>query len=221
MSLDNQDPWTTRTRQAYPWVGREGSGLTLVTHLSRGFYRVQRHCPARDRKGFQRHRSFPWVPGGLPLPAPLNIRLFNFISNLPTPRTQKQKHQRNLCSLSGPTHPSLGLDGLRLLHPQSPLPSWCPCEVHSSHTPSSQSPLPCLCPFPPLPTCLLSSCSQSFQQCLTISLAYLMASIRRNPVAPCWCSVSATQSSLPCPAHICCLFHALCPTACGLSTDPS
>lgn len=161
MSLDNQELTTN------PWVGREGSGLTLVPHLGRGFDRVQHHCPGRDREGFQRHRYFLECLGASLFLSPSTPGSLNFSPDLPTPCTQpfiftqkqKQKLQYNLCSLSSPTSPSLDLDSLQLLHPWSPLPSWCPREAFSSHAPPAQE-HPAL-PVP-LPSILhSSSCSQS------------------------------------------------------------
>lgn len=97
MSLDNQELTTN------PWVGREGSGLTLVPHLGRGFDRVQHHCPGRDREGFQRHRYFLECQGAFLFLSPSTPGSLNFSPELPTPCTQpfiftqkqKQKLQYN------------------------------------------------------------------------------------------------------------------------------
>lgn len=150
MLLDDQEPTS-------PPLGREGSGVTLAPHLDRGFHRVQLHCPARDREGFQRHRSFPWMPGGLPLLSPSTPGSLNFGPNLPTARiqlftfTQKQIPVQPLQPFR--PHPPFSGLGRPLASPPLVTPallvslllrSTLPCcvpSLHSTLTPSGLAPI--------------------------------------------------------------------------------
>lgn len=201
--------WTTRILQAYPWVASRRLRFNTGTTSGQGFSQGT----GRDRKGLPEAQIFPldaWEPPlFLSLSAPGSL---NHSPNLSIPRTQpftftqKQKHQHDLCGLPECTHPSLGLYRLLHLHPWSPLPSQCSvrCSVLMPlHAPSPQK-LPALPGPSPLPHTLLI--------CASLAPTYAPPSAP-SPTPPGkdsreFCGhtvlgVTATESSLPCPAHIC------------------
>lgn len=178
---------------------------------------MQRHCPARGREGFQRHRSFPWMPGALPLP----------VSPPPTfpphaPSSSHSPRNRNISTTFAAfqTPPTLlwawTASGFSTLgHP-------CPPGVrvrYSVFTPSQERPaLPVSLPSIPhssplivLPELPPVSCHVPDPPCPGKHLKEFCGHVLVL-------NVTATQSSLPRPARICRLFRAtLCLAVCDLS----